>query len=74
MTFTNSNSSTEPTTAPSTAFTDFILRQLRCAKLRAELAALRARYNSGAVAPGVYTIIRQLEVDIAWAEHQEARP
>jgi hypothetical protein len=40
---------------------------------RAELAALRARYDSGAVTPGIYGIIRQLEVDIAWAEHQEAR-
>lgn len=38
MVSTTSNSSTvEPTTAPSTAFTDFVLRQLRCAKLRGQI-------------------------------------
>ena len=37
--------------------------------LRAELAHLRARYDGGAVSPGVYAIIRGLELDLAWLEH-----
>jgi hypothetical protein len=37
--------------------------------LRAELAQLRARYDDGAVAPGVYAIIKQLETELAWHEH-----
>jgi hypothetical protein len=45
------------------------------AELRIELASLRARYDSGAVSPDIYTVIKQLERDIAWAEHQkEVRP
>ena len=38
--------------------------------LRSELASLRARYNSGAVAPGVYAVIRQLEIELAWHLHR----
>jgi hypothetical protein len=41
--------------------------------LRTELALLRARYDHGAVAPSIYRLIRKLEDDIAWIEHQEAR-
>jgi hypothetical protein len=37
---------------------------------RKELDALRARYDSGAVAPGIYAIIKQLETEIAWKEHE----
>jgi hypothetical protein len=44
------------------------------ALLRFELAVLRARYDDGAVSPAVYQIIRQIESDIAWAEHREVRP
>jgi hypothetical protein len=44
------------------------------AALRSELAALRARYDDGAVSPAVYQIIRQIESDIAWAEHREVLP
>ena len=42
-------------------------------ELRTELALLRARYDSGAVAPAVYQIIREIETHIAWAEHQQVR-
>jgi hypothetical protein len=42
-------------------------------ELRAELALLRARYDSGAVAPAVYQVIRQIETHIAWIEHQQVR-
>jgi hypothetical protein len=41
------------------------------ALLRRDLALLRARYDTGATQPGVYAVIRALEVEIAWAEHGE---
>ena len=41
--------------------------------LRAELANLKTRYNSGAVAPGVYAIIRQLEIELSWYQHQRRK-
>jgi hypothetical protein len=40
---------------------------------RAELARLRSRYDDGAVSPAIYAVIRKLEADIAWQEHQEAK-
>jgi hypothetical protein len=40
------------------------------ARLRAELALLVARYDSGAVSPAVYAVIRAIESDIAWLEHR----
>jgi hypothetical protein len=45
------------------------MTEVAAAFLRAELASLRARYDSGAVSPGVYAIIRQLEIELAWHEH-----
>jgi hypothetical protein len=39
--------------------------------LRHDLALLRARYDTGATQPGVYAVIRALEVEIAWIEHGE---
>jgi hypothetical protein len=39
------------------------------AQLRTELAALRARYDNGAVQAAVYAVIRQLEIELTWAEH-----
>jgi hypothetical protein len=39
-------------------------------RLRAELALLRARYDSGAVASAVYQTIKEIETKIAWAEHR----
>jgi hypothetical protein len=41
--------------------------------LRAELTLLRARYDSGAVSPGVYAIIRQLEIELSWYQHHQRR-
>jgi hypothetical protein len=34
------------------------------------LASLRTRYDDGAVAPGVYAIIKQLETELFWHQHQ----
>jgi len=39
-------------------------------KLRGELSILVARYDSGAVSPAVYAVIRAIESDIAWLEHR----
>jgi len=39
-------------------------------RMRSELMQLRARYDDGAVPPGIYALINRLERDIAWAEHQ----
>jgi hypothetical protein len=41
--------------------------------LRSQLAALRARYDHGAIPLSVYAVVRALEVEIAWTEHREAR-
>jgi hypothetical protein len=38
--------------------------------LRAELRLLRCRYDSGAVSPGVYAVIRAMEIEIGWLEHE----
>jgi hypothetical protein len=46
-------------------------QQLHVGRLRAQLAALRARYDDGAVSPAVYKVIRELEIELAWAEHQQ---
>jgi hypothetical protein len=51
-----------PTTATSTA------------ALRSELEWLRARYDDGKVSPAVYAVIKDIETNIAWAEHREVRP
>jgi hypothetical protein len=47
----------------------FFLMNKTAAQLRTELAALRARYDSGAVQSAVYAVIRQLEIELTWAEH-----
>jgi hypothetical protein len=41
------------------------------AALRRDLKHLRARHDTGATQPGVYAVIRALEVEIAWIEHGE---
>ena len=38
-------------------------------QLQFELEMLRARYNSGAISPAVYQVIRKLETELAWHEH-----
>ena len=39
------------------------------ARLCDELAWLRSRYDTGAVAPAVLAIIRQFETELAWREN-----
>jgi hypothetical protein len=41
----------------------------RLLEMECELVSLRARYDDGAVSPPVYRVIRDLETEIAWAEH-----
>jgi hypothetical protein len=43
---------------------------MKIENVRAELLHLRARYDSGAVSPGVYEAIKRLERTIAWLEHE----
>jgi hypothetical protein len=43
----------------------------RITRLRSELAALRARYDGGAVSAEIYAVIRWLETELAWAEHKQ---
>lgn len=38
--------------------------------LRAELAQLQARYDSGAISPAVFAAMRALETELAWIEHR----
>jgi hypothetical protein len=42
--------------------------------LRSQLASLRARYDCDAVAPSMYGVIVDLEIEIAWIEHRQVRP
>jgi hypothetical protein len=42
------------------------------AALRSHLMLLRARHDNGAVSPAVYRVIRDIEIDIAWAEYESA--
>jgi hypothetical protein len=46
--------------------------QERIRDLRAKLAALRARHDSGAVSAGTYATVRELEIEISWHEHRAA--
>ncbi|MGO9682405.1 MAG: hypothetical protein ACLPTZ_07425 [Beijerinckiaceae bacterium] len=43
-------------------------RSVVAEKLRSELASIVARYDSGAVSPAIYAVIRAIESDIAWLE------
>jgi hypothetical protein len=43
------------------------------AALRSELEWLRARYDDGKVSPAVFSVIREIETGIAWAEHRAVR-
>ena len=38
--------------------------------LRDRLDQVRARYDSGAMSPGVYQAVKQIELEIAWCEHK----
>jgi hypothetical protein len=53
---------TEPTTAPSTAFADFILAQIRCAALRSkitcnQLEAAATALSAGMISPEMALLI-----------------
>jgi hypothetical protein len=39
--------------------------------LRAELHFLRSRYDHGAVSPAVYAVIRKIETEIGWHDHEQ---
>ena len=39
-------------------------------RTREELQWLRSRYDSGAVSDAVYAMIRQLEIDLSWAQYE----
>ncbi len=43
----------------------------RSKRLRAELYLLRERYDGGAVSPGIYQRIKELETQLAWCEHKQ---
>jgi hypothetical protein len=38
--------------------------------LRHQLAWLRARYDGGAIPPGIYVTIKTVETEIAWHDHR----
>ena len=38
--------------------------------LRHQLAWLRARYDDGAIPPGIFTTIKEIETEIAWHDHR----
>jgi hypothetical protein len=44
------------------------------AALKSQLAALSSRYDTGAVSPAVYIVIRAIEIEISWLQHNRVRP
>jgi hypothetical protein len=38
--------------------------------LRQQLAWLRARYDDGAIPPGIYRTIKTIEVELSWHDHR----
>jgi hypothetical protein len=38
--------------------------------LRGRLEQVKARYDDGAMSPGVYQAVMQIELEIAWNEHR----
>jgi hypothetical protein len=40
-------------------------------RLRQELEQLRARYDSGAVMPGIFKVIRELKIEFCWLEGRQ---
>jgi len=42
----------------------------RTRRARAELKALSARYDHGAVPDAIFAVIKRLETDLAWEEHR----
>lgn len=50
---------------------DILPTAANAAQLRWELQQLRARYDSGAAAPAVYAIIREIETQLGWLKHRQ---
>jgi hypothetical protein len=48
-----------------------VLTAASTARLCDELAWLRARYDGGAVAPTVYSVIKDIEIELAWRLHAQ---
>jgi hypothetical protein len=42
--------------------------------LRAALAWVRARHDSGAISPAVFSVMRMIEVELSWLEHRGEAP
>lgn len=40
-------------------------------RMRSDLQMLTARYDDGAMPPGVYAVVAKMQRDIAWAEARE---
>ena len=45
-------------------------RTIESEVLRGRLEQVRARYDDGAMSPGVYQAVKQIELEIAWSEHR----
>ena len=45
-------------------------RTIKSEVLRGRLDQVRARYDDGAVSPGVYKAVKAMEEEIAWTEHK----
>ena len=41
--------------------------------LQEQLEYLKARYDGGAVSPAMFKVIKELEREIAWCEHQQEK-
>jgi hypothetical protein len=39
-------------------------------KLRAELRWLQSRYDDGKISPAVYAVLKKLESEISWRQHE----
>ena len=50
-----------------------MIRLSKAQRLRAELEHLRARYDRGQVSPGVFEVIKALEIKLAWSERHQCR-
>jgi hypothetical protein len=48
-----------------------VLTAASTVRLCDELAWLRARYDGGAVAPTVYSVIKDIEIELAWRLHAQ---
>jgi hypothetical protein len=40
-------------------------------KARLDLLMIQAKYDGGGMPPALYSVLKQIEVDIAWLQHRE---